>query len=267
MRLIFTDLDGTLLDAETYSYEPAGPALERLRETGSPLVLVTSKTRAEVELWRWRLKNNDPFIVENGGAIFVPRGCFSFAVEGAVRRDGYEAIELGERYERLVEALAEASKETGCRVAGFHDMSVEEVAGRCDLPLEQARLAKARAYDEAFEVLDPEKAQPLTAAIERRGYRWTRGGRFYHVMGGSDKRAAVARLSSLYREAFGDVKTIGLGDAPNDAGFLNLVEEAVLIRSESVGRLQKLVPRGRVTRLSGPAGWNEAVLELLRTDI
>src|SRR5262245_50293684 len=60
MWLVFTDLDGTLLDADTYSYEAASPALERLRERGTPLVMVTSKTRAEVELWRWRLSNRDP---------------------------------------------------------------------------------------------------------------------------------------------------------------------------------------------------------------
>ncbi len=47
--LVATDLDGTLLDRETYDFAPARPALDALRERGVPLVLVSSKTRAEME--------------------------------------------------------------------------------------------------------------------------------------------------------------------------------------------------------------------------
>ena len=72
--LVFTDLDGTLLDHESYSFEPALPALAVLKEKNIPLVLCTSKTRAEIELFRIQLKNIHPFISENGGAIFVPKG-------------------------------------------------------------------------------------------------------------------------------------------------------------------------------------------------
>ena len=263
MLVVFTDLDGTLLDARTYSFDAARPALERLRATLTPLVLVTSKTRAEVEFWRRRLGNGDPFIVENGGAIFLPEGTFPWKVEKTEVRDGYEVVELGERHERLVDALQNASRETGCAVASFHSMNAEEVARRCDLPVEQARLAKVREYDEPFEILDESRREELLGAIERRGYRWTRGGRFHHVIGSSDKARAVEMLRDLYARADGMTRTIGLGDAPNDAGFLNAMDEAVLIRSPRVGELRELVPRGRVTAAEWPAGWNEAMLELV----
>jgi len=262
MWVVFTDLDGTLLDVRTYSFDAARPALERLRATLTPLVLVTSKTRAEVELWRRRLGNVDPFIVENGGAIFLPEGTFPWKEKMEVR-DGYEVVELGERYERLVDALQDASRETGCAVASFHLMDAEEVARRCELPVEQARLAKVREYDEPFEILDESRREELLGAIERRGYRWTRGGRFHHVIGSSDKARAVEMLRDLYARAHGIPRTIGLGDAPNDAGFLNAMDEAVLIRSPKIGELRELVPRGRVTAAEGPAGWNEAILELV----
>ena len=45
--VIFTDLDGCLLDRETYSFEPAQAALRLIREKKIPLVLVSSKTRVE----------------------------------------------------------------------------------------------------------------------------------------------------------------------------------------------------------------------------
>ncbi|MFB3136761.1 MAG: HAD hydrolase family protein [Nitrospirales bacterium] len=72
--VIFTDLDGSLLDTETYRFDAARAALEELTARQVPLVLCTSKTRAEVEPLRQELGITDPFIVENGGAsIFLAR--------------------------------------------------------------------------------------------------------------------------------------------------------------------------------------------------
>ncbi|HON96275.1 MAG TPA: HAD hydrolase family protein [Deltaproteobacteria bacterium] len=71
--IVFTDLDGTLLNHGDYSWEAARPALEKTRALGIPLVICTSKTRPEVELLRAEIGVAGPFIVENGGGIFFPR--------------------------------------------------------------------------------------------------------------------------------------------------------------------------------------------------
>ena len=47
-------------------------------------MLVTSKTRSEVEPVRRALGNHDPFIVENGGAAFLPAGSFPFPVPSVI---------------------------------------------------------------------------------------------------------------------------------------------------------------------------------------
>ncbi len=263
MDLIFTDLDGTLLDRDTYSWEAARQALDRLRRQGVPWVLVTSKTRAEVEFWRRCLQNEHPFIVENGGAAFVPLGYFPRAVRGGKRRDSYEAIEWGTPYEELVADLQRASQTSQCRVRGFHEMTPEEVARVCDLPLEQAVLSRQREYDEPFLILDPNRAGALAAAIEDQGRRWTRGGRFWHILGANDKARAVEALSALFKRGNAPLRTIGLGDGLNDASFLNAVAVPVLIRSPQVAELKAMVPRGLVTDRPGPEGWNEAVLALI----
>jgi len=74
--VIFTDLDGTLLELETYSYAKALPSINYLRKKGIPIVFCSAKTRAEQEVYRKELQINDPFIVENGGAVFVFQGYF-----------------------------------------------------------------------------------------------------------------------------------------------------------------------------------------------
>jgi mannosyl-3-phosphoglycerate phosphatase len=128
MKLVFTELDGTLLDHQTYSWDPARSALALLSRHKIPWMIVTSKTRAEVEVLRTELGNEHPFIVENGGAAFVPKGYFGFPLAHAVARDGYDVLEWGTSYQHVVNDLRDASRLSGCRLRGFHDMTPVEVS-------------------------------------------------------------------------------------------------------------------------------------------
>jgi mannosyl-3-phosphoglycerate phosphatase len=261
--VVFTDLDGSLLDRNSYSWDAAIPALERIAKRGTPWILVTSKTRAEVQRWRQLLGNNHPFVVENGGAVYVPREYFPLRVPGATVRDGYDVIEWGRPYADLVAGLQAASRFTRCRVAAFHAMSAEKVARVCGLPIEDAVLAKQREYDEPFYIVDTERERQLQAAIAAQGLRCIHGGRFYHVGGDGDKAFAVRLLSAMFREKNEHIVTIGLGDSLSDASFLRAVDVPVIVRSCHATALQSLVPYARLTSHEGSAGWNEAVLEAL----
>lgn len=263
MRVVFSDLDGTLLDPGDYSYLPAKPGLARLQKARIPLVFVTSKTRAEVEVFRHLLGNTHPFIVENGGAVYIPNGYFPFPLPALPFRDSYQVITLGAPYEELVDTLKVASVQSGCLVKGFHQMTVAEIAFRCQMSYGQAVLAKRREFDEPFIDLDSGCLDRLLEAITWLGKNWTQGGRFYHITGGNDKVAAVKKLAGLYQRVFGDVTTIGLGDGLNDVSFLNHVDCPVLMCSPRWQRLKKLVPHGLVTRRPGPEGWSQTILEMV----
>ena len=124
--VVFTDLDGCLLDGITYSWEPAREALEVLRARRIPLVLVSSKTRAELEAIRSQLQLDHPFVSENGGAVFSPDGYFSTSPEEAVRRDDYEVIELGTPYPTLRQALRELEQAVGVQLKHFQTAALEQ---------------------------------------------------------------------------------------------------------------------------------------------
>lgn len=268
--VIFTDLDGTLLDHATYRWDAAAPALARLRATRIPVVLCTSKTRAETESIRTALGLADPFIVENGGTVYLPSNYFPFFVTGSRQRGAFEVIELGTPYETLVRALAEAASTSGVRVRGFAQMSDAEVALLTGLELPAAALARQREYDEAFllEMNDEKKGQPFFAHLERQGLRCVRGGRFWHVMGNNDKGVAVNRLLELYRRREGEVTSVGLGDSPNDLDFLHVVDRPILVARPDGSHddeVQRALPRVELASGSGPVGWNAAVLKLLES--
>ena len=73
IKLIFTDMDGSLLDHHSYSFKPAVEMLDKLEIQGIPVIPITSKTKAELLPLRKQLNNSHPFIVENGAAIYIPR--------------------------------------------------------------------------------------------------------------------------------------------------------------------------------------------------
>lgn len=262
--IVFTDLDGTLLDRDTYSFSPAEPALQYLDQHRIPLVLSSSKTRCEMEMWRRRLGNCDPFIVENGAAVVIPQGYFPFPIPWAKSRGPFQVVEFGAPYAALVQALVIASSESRCRIAAFHQWDAVQLSLHTGLPLAEAELAKQREYDEPFEVADADQSRlpDLLAAIVRLGYRWTRGGRFYHITGNNDKAVAVRLLTELYQRQFGAVRTVGLGDEMNDVALLNTVDVPVVVHSAAAHRVAPLVRAACVTSSDGPQGWNEAVLAL-----
>jgi mannosyl-3-phosphoglycerate phosphatase len=241
--VVFTDLDGTLLDRDTYSYAQAEPAIAQLRAQGIPLVLVTSKTRAEVEALRERMGNIDPYIVENGAAVFIPEG--GRLVFGASNTASREALRI-------------ASATSQVTVRGFSEMTLAEICERSELRPEEAELASQREYGEPFVVMDGD-IDALVAPLRELGFQVTRGGRFYHVLGGCDKASAVLALA----ERLKDTDTIGLGDAPNDIGFLQVVRQAIIVPSPNLPVMRAALPAAIIAPEPGPEGWNRAVLALV----
>ena len=75
-QIIFTDLDGTLLNHHDYSFEEAREAIEYIKKSSIPLIIVTSKTFSEVRVLQEKLGITCPFIVENGSAVYTNKEYF-----------------------------------------------------------------------------------------------------------------------------------------------------------------------------------------------
>ena len=267
--LLFTDLDGSLLDSESYSFEPARPALDALRARQIPVILVSGKTRAEVEPLRDRLDHHDPFIIENGAAIYIPFELFDFPVERSRRRASYQVIELGIPYALLRDVLKQIEDAVETELQGFGDLSLEDIMDATGLPREDAARAKLREFDEPFLLSGPPPLiEEVCRQIIARGLYWTRGGRFFHLTGRNDKgRAAEMLLRCYKRQAMAraeQIETIGIGDSLNDLPLLMNVDHPVLVQKPD-GSYDPDIDLPHLIRAPGvgPLGWNHAVLELL----
>ena len=259
--IVITDLDGTLLD-DAYSFEAARPALDLLREKKVPVVVCSSKTRSEIELYREKIGLRGPFIVENGGAVFIPDGYFDFAAEEEAA-DGYQTVVLGKRYSDIRSAFLKIIRDTGIAARGFGDMSVEEVAVLAGLSLQEALLAKQREFDEPFVFVEKEAGiQRFLKAITDEGFKWTRGA-FYHILGDNDKGRAARLLKGYYEKEYGRVSVIALGDSLNDLPLLEEADFPVLVRKKDGSYENGFdVPGLMRAEGIGPEGWREAILAL-----
>ncbi|MBI5642160.1 MAG: HAD-IIB family hydrolase [Deltaproteobacteria bacterium] len=260
--VIFTDLDGTLLFKKDYSFEPARPTLERIKNEGIPLVFASSKTRAEIIEIRKKLNNNHPFISENGGAIYIPKGYFPFDVEGEDTPD-YKVITFGRPYDEIRKALVETREGMGGNIIGFGDLTEEDINKMTGMDLADAKLAKEREFDEPiFFRGSMELEREFFIRIEEKGLSWTRG-RFYHILGKHDKGMAVKVLKDYYRKLYGDISVIGAGDGANDLPFLRESDYPVIVKRDD-GRYEQLYLDGLIKADGiGPEGWNKAIAGIL----
>lgn len=272
---VFTDLDATLLDGETYSWKPAERAIEALKKRDAALVMVTSKTFSESESLHEELGFGDPFVFENGGGIALlkqsPLADDLLSREPSLdefNKERFAVLALGTRYETLVKSLAEISTEVGTPLIGFSTMSDEEVAKATGLPMDEALKARLRLFDEPF-ILSKDSAvleTKVEAAANRRGLNVTKGGRFWHLIGHAGKGKAVSILLESFRKHYGELISIGLGDSPNDFPFLQLVEIPVILGMPSQAEaLPFQSERAQRYDRPGPKGWNQAVLDILAT--
>lgn len=265
--LLFTDLDGTLLNHEDYSFNDARPALDRIRRAGIPLILTTSKTRRETELLQEELGVDDPFIVENGAAIYFTPKYTNLFLEDLLQEPPLrvmQIIQLGISYDRIRSFIDEIRDQY--KIRGFGDMSVHEISEITGLSPERSEFARAREYTEPFIIDHDKDIHTLQGLAMERGIKITKGGRFHHMTGiYQNKGEAVKIVRNIFDRKKGNKHlAIGIGDNINDIPMLNNVDIPVLMPHPLKGHhidisFPGLVKAGE----TGSKGWNEVIGRLL----
>ncbi|MBY6046245.1 HAD-IIB family hydrolase [Vannielia litorea] len=248
--IVFTDLDGTLLDHHDYSFSAAQQALETLSARNLPLVLASSKTAAEMQELAEQLPCRPAaLMVENGAGVVWPG----------------EAPEGESRHAALLEVLVSLPAELRALYEGFTDWGPEGVARETGLPLPQARLAAQRAFSEPglWRGDEPGRAA-FIAALANHGVTARQGGRYLTLSFGADK---ADRMHQIAARLAPGAHVLALGDAPNDIGMLEAADTGVIVTNPDGAGIATLAGEStgqiRRTRAPGPRGWNEAVLQTI----
>ena len=251
--IVFSDLDGTLLDHETYDWSPAQPALSALAKGGHCLVLASSKTAAEIDPLRTATGfSHCPAIVENGAGI-LPAG--ASAVEG-------------EDHAAVMEAVRGLPERLRKHFSGFSNWSTEEIARRTGLKPEDAANAGKRQFSEPGTWSgSAAEMREFCGMLQSKGVVAQQGGRFLTLSLGASKADRMLEIVNAARLADATVKSVALGDAPNDIAMIEAADISFIIANPSHGGIGKLAGEsgGRIQRTvdAGPKGWNTAVLSVI----
>ncbi|WP_040557554.1 HAD-IIB family hydrolase [Reinekea blandensis] len=263
--LIYTDLDGTLLDHETYSASGASMGIQSALDAGAVIIPVTSKTRAEVEPLMGELNWGFPFIVENGSAVFLPEWLCTkvdchLPSQAEYRVKAFSPT-LAE-WQPLIDDLAQALPGA---FQPFSQLDVARVIALTGLSEEHAARALQREFSDPLYWLGTDQQfQQLHQFCVQKGVDVVRGGRFVHLLQGSDKGRAVRWLTDWYDQRESNKpQTIALGDGENDLSMLAAVDHPVQVRSPSHAFPDFEHPNRFRTQHTGPEGWSEAIASLL----
>lgn len=267
--IIYTDLDGTLLDHDTYSADEARGVLAQLSAAGVPVIPATSKTYAEVAAFREQMGLDHAFIVENGAAVYVPMNLNIRCPMGSKIFEDFWVREFGIRRQALCDVIEALDMTSTFEFKSLTEMRTSEVASLTGLDLESANRAQMRLYSETIDWRDTDEAlQQFTKALTDIGFAVSQGGRFVHLMGPNNKGIAARWFQNLLkREMTPDLASIAAGDAPNDREMLEGADFALVMRNDS-GTPLKLERSGStfVSEGSGPRAWSEGIQEIFKAN-
>ena len=214
---VVTDIDGTLMDHQ-YDLTPALDTISLLRENKIPIILCTSKTAAEVRKIRLEIGNIDPFIVENGGAVY---GKDEFSEKE------WEIV-LGRSFADLKLILDKLSNDIDFPLKALNDLSYKEINKLTGLDEKNIELALDRHWSVPFINPPENKRTELYNLIDKYKINIYQGNRMSHLLdSASHKGNAVLALKRYYNNF--DVKIIALGDSPNDLPLLEVADIPIVI--------------------------------------
>lgn len=259
--IVFTDLDGTLLNHKSYDWKEASPAIKELDKLSYPLVFNSSKTSSEIKQLRKEIGNNHPFICENGALVYFNEKLHEDAITEMY------AVYFSKPYSYILKTLKDIKKSHSFDLLGFNDMNLETLMSLTGLDKTSAISAKQR---EASEPLiwnsDQESLKVFQQLLEEHELTLTKGGRFYHVVSPINKGDSIKWLINQYRalEPETDWITVGLGDSHNDVSMFEQVDYPVLIKNPNTSKpdISHLV-NIKESEENGPAGWNKEVLNII----
>lgn len=270
--LLFTDLDGTLLDHHTYKATVAQPALDALREAGIPVIFCSSKTFEEQRFYQQELGIHAPFIIENGSAICIPEGYFPgvrFLLDKKIQ--GFDLYVLAKTEAHKIRTTLDlAAASAGLEIKGFASAPDAELSQATGLPNDALARLRTRWFTETLlmpAAQNLQAAEALRQKIAPEQLSLVRGGRFWTVQSNfAGKGFALRRMAQIFEQVFSrKIPSVAIGDSQNDLSMLAVAERSFLVKKPNGTWSDIDLRHIRRTNQIGPAGFAEAVWQMLET--
>jgi predicted mannosyl-3-phosphoglycerate phosphatase (HAD superfamily) len=227
---------------------------------GIPAVLLTSRTRLQMDEPRRKLSHTHPFIAEDGCGVFLPEDYFHLRPQAStsqprgsatVRLGRFTCLPIAEPQPASSEALETLASETGVSVVPLRSLPPRELAQNTNLPLREAELARQRDFDELFFFAGASERdiENFQAAGRERNIQLRRRGVLWSVAIGASVRRCVGELSKLYDRALrSHARSVGVATPGQELDFFAACDRSILLSNKDHNSLDAIYAEAGVEK-------------------
>ena len=254
--LIFTDLDGSLLDRDTFKFDEIKDYLKKLLSKGIFIIPNTSKTEKEILEFNNELGSNLPYISENGAAINgLDLLNSNLPKELILSRDKNNLINIfkksvPENLQNKCKWLSEMDKKKQSLIFGLED--------------DKLKMALDRKYTIPF-LFEGNKSErnELSKIVKNKGLALQEGGRVINLTDKVNKAKALQVFVRFFKKNNKNVKTIAVGDNYNDLDMLKTSEFPCLVFNDKFTLDEIPIKNLITTNKPSPEGWADVIKKAL----
>ena len=256
---IVTDLDGTLMD-ENYDISPARKTLKLLSNLNIPVIPCTSKTASEVRYFRKENGLSDPFIVENGAAVY-----------GYNEHNSSEwELILGKSYKDLRIILFKISKIVNFKLTPLNDLNHSQIFDLTGLSDQGIKRALDRKWSVPFLNPPDEIFEKIKLVCHSYNVHIFKGNRMSHLLSNESHKGEAVNKLKIYLQNK-DVNIIALGDSQNDLPLLEYADISIVIPGLNGPNkyLMNGINQGSFILANAPhaQGWSNSIEEVINNII
>ena len=251
--LIFTDLDGSLLDRDTFKFDKISKYIKDLISKGIFIIPNSSKTKVEIEKFNNDLDEDLPFVVENGASIYnLNLINTSFPEKISLSREINEIIEIFDN---------KISSKYKSKCKFIKDLKSDKQSEIFGLPKDKVKLAINREYTIPL-IFDGSKIQKtdLFKSVNNIGLSLQEGGRVINLCDKISKSKAMKNVVKIFKKISKEkLITIGVGDNFNDLDMLKNSDIPCLVFNDKFTMEKINIDNCIVSKKPAPEGWEEVV--------
>ena len=251
--LIFTDLDGSLLDKETFKFDVIKDYFKELVRNG--IIIIPNSSKTEAELLDFNEQNNLDlsFITENGSSIHGLNKIHQNLPDKIIMSRTID--EIRNIYKTNI------SLDFKNKTTHILELEIEVQQKILGLPLDKIKLAIKRDHSLPIKFNGTEiEKKEFTKILKNSGLTIQTGGRIMNVCDNVNKSIAMSKALQLIRKQLDDeIITIGVGDNENDIEMIKQTDYPCLVKNDNFD--SSLINIDNLIKSSEPSplGWADVI--------
>ena len=254
--LIFTDLDGSILDRDTFKFDQIKQYMKKVLNSGILIIPNSSKTESEIVEFNQELGENLAYISENGSVINGLNLLNSnFPNKIILSREKKELVEIfknkvPENLQRKCKFISNLNKKDQINIFGLGETKL--------------KYALDRKYTEPFlfEGSKNEK-KDLTKILKKNSLTIQEGGRVINLCDNVNKVKSMNKILKIYKKIESNIEVIAVGDNYNDLDMLKNSDLPCLVFNDQFKEDQINIDNLIISNRPSPEGWADVIKKAL----